>query len=204
MKQSDETLWNSNEKQLNSMKQRSETPWSKNQYKKIDISLVTVHDSRCFIGMKRRVSWPWNTVSSWFKMFHDHETVLHPDSRCFMTMFHLDSTCFTPMKQIVSLLIHPDSTCFTLFHDHERNCFIADSSWFNMFHHCFLALIHPVSCWFDLFHHCLTSGNEPLEIVRIVSFGIFIFEVSNWYIFFFRNFLSVKFRNNNNCVTFLY
>ena len=80
-----------------------------------------------------------HTVSSWFKVFHDHETVFHPDSRCFMTMFN------------------PDSTCFTVFHDHETNCFVADSSWFNMFHHCFIALIYPVSCWFNLFHHCFIT-----------------------------------------------
>ena len=80
-----------------------------------------------------------HTVSSWFKVFHDHETLFHPDSMCFMTMFH------------------PDSTCFMAFHDHETNCFIANSSWFNMFHHCFIALIHPVSCWFNLFHHCFIT-----------------------------------------------
>ena len=105
-----------------------------------------------------------HTVSSWFKVFHDHETVFHPDLRCFMTMFH------------------PDSTCFTVFHDHETNCFIADSSWFNMFRgvtrpwnklfHCWLILIQHVSSLFhrpdssclmliqhvsSLFHHCFIT-----------------------------------------------
>ena len=142
--------------------------------------MVTVLDSRCFIGMKQCISWPWNTL-------------FHPDSRCFMTTKHCFiliqgvswqcfimiqnvSRCFTTMKQIVSLLIHPDSTCFTVFHDHETNCFIADSSWFNRFHHRFIPLIHLVSCWFNLFHHCFItvsslfrqrfiSGNEPLCIL---------------------------------------
>ena len=125
--------WNSMKQQWNSMKQRSETPWTKNQYKKIDISVVNVPDSRCFIGIKQCVSWPWNTL-------------FHPDSRCFMTMKHCFilirgvswpcfiliehvSRCFTTMKQIVSLLIHPDLTCF-----------ITVSS---LFHHCFIT-VSPV------------------------------------------------------------
>ena len=149
--------------QWNSMKQCSETPWTKNQYKKIDISVVNVPDSRCFIGMKQRVSRPWNTL-------------FQPDSRCFMTMkqcfiliqgvlwpcfilIQHVSRCFTTMKQIVSLLIHPDSACFTtmkqiaslLIHP-DSTCFITISSlWFILF--------HAVS---SLFHHCFTSGNEPL------------------------------------------
>ena len=160
-----ETAWNSNETAMKqhetamkqhetAMKQheqRSETPWTKNRYTKIDISVVSVPDSRCFIGMKQRVSRPWN------KLFH-------PDSRCFIsmkqcfiliqgvswpcfTLIQHVSRCFTTLKQIVSLLIYPDSTCFTVFYDHETNSFTADSSWFNMFHHCFIALINPVSCF---------------------------------------------------------
>ena len=129
-------------KQHETAMKQHETAWNsavkhhepKINIKTIDISVVTVPDSRCFIGMTMK-----QTISSWFKVFHDHETVFHPDSRCFMIMFH------------------PDSTCFTVFHDHETNCFIANSSWFNMFHHCFIALIHPVSCWFDLFHHCFIT-----------------------------------------------
>ena len=104
--------------------------------------MVTVPDSRCFIGMKQRVSWPWNTL-------------FHPHSRCFMTMKHsfiliqgVSWSCFiliqhvsrffTTMKQIVSLQFHPDSTCFItvlslwfiLFHA-DSNCFIAVSSLFH-------------------------------------------------------------------------
>ena len=106
--------------------------------------MVTVPDSRCFIGMKQRVSWPWTTL-------------FHPDSRCFMAM----KQCFILIQGVswpCFILIQHVSRCFTTMkqiHDHETN--IAESSWINMFHHCFIALIHPVSCWFNLFHHCFIT-----------------------------------------------
>ena len=135
--------WNNNE---TAMKQHETAQWNTMNQKsiyKIDIYVVTVSDSRCFIGMKQRVSWPWN------KLFH-------PDSRCFMTMkqciililgvslpcfilIQHVSRCFTTMKQIVSLLIHPVSC------------------WFNLFHHSFITVS-------SLFRHCFTSGNKPLQV----------------------------------------
>ena len=78
-----------------------------------------------------------HTVSSWFKVFHDHVS---------SWLFHDHETnCFIA-----------DSSWFNMFH----HCFIAlihpVSCWFNLIHHCFITVS-------SLFHHCFTSGNEPLR-----------------------------------------
>ena len=140
--------------QWNSMKLRSEIPWTKNQYKKIDISVLTVPDSRCFIGMKQCVSWPWNTVSSWFKVFHDHVSscfnMFHGVSRPWNKLFHY---WFILIQHVSSLFHRSDSSGFMLIQPVSSlfyHCFIIVSSLFHPWERAFrLSLIHntTVTVW---------------------------------------------------------
>ena len=121
MKQSDETPWNSNETAWNSNEtawNSNETAWNSNETAmkrhetaqwntmkhhepkiniQIDISVVTVPDSRCFIGRKQCVSWPWNTL------FHSDSScfmLIQSVHHCFITVSSLFHHCFITVSPV--------------------------------------------------------------------------------------------------------
>ena len=130
--------------QWNTLKHHETERWNSNET--AWNSAVKHHEPK--INIKKSIYlWSPSLIQSvllaWNSVFHDHETVFHPDSRCFTVFYdheingsllnHPESTSFITVSSLWFILFHADSTCFitvsSLFHQWERALICLMTGW---------------------------------------------------------------------------